>query len=327
MNATRRTALAAIACGALFPVRAAPRPRKRLAIVHFGNPADWKDWVDPFALSLARLGFAEGRDIEILKVGLIPDVPKTGPETMARQATERVLPLQPDVIVTTGPIVTYILSLATKSIPIVTQHPDPVGSGLAGSLAKPGGNVTGLADGAEETAVKVVEIMKQLVPGLARLAIFTEARPNSIRFAGHFERAAASVGLGSVTIKSNEHAELLAAIRTLKAKGLQAGLWSWAMGGHPRHVGQEALVARVPLFGPEEAWVRHGCVASYRGYEPVPQERLATIAALVLRGTSPGEIPFQLPQRFRLAINRRSAEALGLAIPPELLLRADEVFG
>jgi putative ABC transport system substrate-binding protein len=325
LNAARRATLAALACAALLPAVGAPRPPKRLALVHFGNPDDWKDWVDPFVKHLGQLGFVAGGEFELLQVGLNSDVAKPGPEAMARQVEERVLPLRPDLIVTTGPILTYILSLATRTVPVVTQVPDPVSAGFANSLAKPGGNMTGLADSVEETSVKVVEIMKRLLPRLSRLAIFTESRPGAVRFGGYFERAARSAGIEPVTFRSNDDAVQMAALRGLTAKGIQAGMWAWGQ-GHPRKAGEAALAARVPLFAPDEVWVRHGCLAAYYGFEPAPQQRMAATAALILRGASPAEIPFQLPQHFRLAINRRTADALGIAVPQDLLLRADRVF-
>ena len=330
MNDARRKVLAALALGALLPAAAKSGARKRLAVVHFGSPQEWTNWIGPFVQALARLGLAEGRDFELLQVGLdtnVPaaTVPERRAEAMARQVEERVLPLGPDAIVTTGPIMSYILSLATRTVPVVTQLPDPVGAGYAKSLAKPGGNMTGLADNLEETSLKAMELMKQLVPRLSRVAIYGEARPMAILYSGYHERAARRVGVDPVAFRSNDHAAQLATLGKLASQGIQAGLWA-AGSISPKKASEAAMAARVPFFGPEEAWVRHGSLACYEGYEPAPEARMAAIAAQILRGASPADLPFQLPQHFRLAINRRTAASLGIAVPPDLLLRADKVF-
>ena len=101
---------------------------------------------------------------------------------------------------------------------------------------------------------------------------------------------------------------------------------SLGVGGNSRTLARASLAARLPVVVGDEDAVRLGCLASYRAFEPSPYPRLAAIVAQVLRGASPAEIPFQNPQQFQLAINRRAAAALGIAVPPDLLLRADRVF-
>lgn len=325
MRPARRAALAAIACAALRPLAARARPAKRLAIVHFGSPADWKAWTEPFLRALAANGFAEGRGVEIHLVGLRVDNPDGGPEDVVPLIERDVLPLRPDAIVTTGPIITHCLHLATKTVPVVTQVPNPVDHGWAKSLAKPGGNITGLADAADETSAKLVELARRLVPSARRLAVYSDGRPGAIRFAGHYERAARAAGLEPALFASKDYAALVASLAGLHAKAIQAAVWTSAT-GHPREAASAALAARIPLFGIERHWVRVGALGSYEGYEPEPQQRMAALAAQVLRGTSPADIPFQLPQRFRLAINRKTASVLGTAVPQDLLLRADEVI-
>lgn len=321
MNRRRRAALALIAGAAFLPASRAARPPKRLAIVSFGQPKDWQASVDAFAGALGEHGFARERDVEIHLVG----IEATTPEDAARQVREKALPLRPDVIVATGPAMAHLVTLAAPSVPFVTQVPDPVGSGYAKSLARPGGNVTGLSDNVDETAVKAIEVMKQLIPGVARVAILSEARPGAMRHAATFERAARSARLEPVMLPQNDRQARLDAIGTLAAKGIQAGFWS-AIDVHPRMAADAALAARFPLFGSDAGWARFGGLAAYYGFEPNLERRLAAIAAQILRGTRPGEIPFQLPQHFRLELNRKTAAALGIKVSRELLLRADRVF-
>jgi putative ABC transport system substrate-binding protein len=326
MNAGRRAALFALAAGAIAPRFAKAAPRKRLAFMNFG-PVDsgWKEQTDPFVAELARQGFVEGQNVEILREGFLAENQGRGPEPMAAKVAKRIAEIEPDVIVTDGPVFTLVLQLATRTIPIVTQTPDPVGAGFAKSIAKPGGNITGLTDGVEETSVKTMELVKRLLPLATRLAIFSDPRPAASRYAANFERAARGAGIEPVMILSKEHDEHAAALRGLPTRKIPAGL-NAASAGHPRKLAEVALAARVPLFAPEYYWTRFGYLAAYSAYEPAPQARMAAIAAHILRGANPGDIPFQFPQQFRLELNRRTAGVVGVKLPADLLLRADKVI-
>jgi len=324
MRPGRRAALGALVAG-VFAVRAGATPAKRLAVVHFGPVSDWEAWLGPFRSELAKQGFATGRSLDLLLEPLAGENRGQGPQPLAEALAARLAVLRPDVVVTDGPITTLILHLATRTIPVVTQVPDPVGAGYAQSLRRPGGNITGLADGVEEIAVKTMELVRQLVPKAGRIAIFGDPRPASLRYLANFERAARDASIEPVPVLAKESAELYAGLRDLPSRRIPAGLWAW-VADHPRKAAEQALAARIALFTPDASLVRFGYLAAYGAHEPAPQVRLAAIAAQVLRGAKPGEIPFEFPQQFRLAVNRRTANALGIAIPPEVLLRADEVI-
>ena len=122
-----------------------------------------------------------------------------------------------------------------------------------------------------------------------------------------------------------EHDAQVAGLRTLPSRQVPACLWAWA-GTHPREIAAEGLAMHFPLFAPEYDWVRFGFLGAYSAYEPAPQARMAAIAAQILRGASPGDIPFQFPQQFRLELNKRTADAVGVKLPADLLLRADRVI-
>jgi putative ABC transport system substrate-binding protein len=319
MNRLRRQVLAFAVAAACLPAAAAPR-RRRLACMHFGSPKDWKAWLDLFLKALEEQGLVQDRDFELLLAGL-----EAGDyESAVKEARAKVDSLRADVIVTDGPVMTHLITLATRSVPLVTQVPNPVDSGYAKTLSRPGGNVTGLSDNVEETSVKSMELLRQLVPKAARVAIFSEARPASKRHAARYAHAARAAGLEPVMVQSNAVEELLNAIGSLRARGIQAGFWTAFR--FLRQAAQKALAERVPMLGDAQIWVKYGGLASYYGHEPNPEARLAAVTAQVLRGTDPGAIPFQLPQFFRVAINRKTAVAVGVAVPAELLLRADEVI-
>lgn len=322
----RRSALVALAACAVAPGIAVAAPRKRIVFMNFGPVSgEWKEITDPFLRALAQHGFTEGRGLEVLREGFQPEHLGHGPEVIAQRVEKRIPELAPDVIVTEGRIFTLILQLATRTVPIVTRTPDPVGAGFAASIAKPGGNITGLADGVEETSVKTIELVKRLVPRASRLAIFSDPRPAASRYAANFERAAQGAGIEPVMILAKTQDEHLAALRSLPARKIPAGLAAIAQ-DHPRKLAEAALAVRVPLFAPEADWARFGYLAGYSGHEPAPQARMAAIAAQVLRGARPGDIPFELPQQFRMELNRRTADALGLKLPADLLVRADRVI-
>lgn len=322
---SRRALLLALACTP-FHSFAAMRAMKRVVILGFGPVEDWnKSEIDQFVRSLGQHGFTEGRDVEILRVGMASEGKGNGPEERAKLIERDVLPYNPDVFLVDGAVMTLCLSLATRTVPIVTTSvPDAVETGFARSLAKPGGNVTGLGEGLGETSVKVAELLKRFVPHVNRIAIFSDPRPMAARIAAIYERAAKVAGLEPMIIASKNEAELFAAFRDLRARRILAGIW--IVGGNPKTLARESLAARIPLMVAEEDAVRYGCLASYRAFEPSPYPRLAAIVAQVLRGASPAEIPFQNPQQYLLAINKRTAATLGITVPPDLLLRADQVF-
>jgi putative ABC transport system substrate-binding protein len=328
--AVRRALLGAAALAALAPVLPMARTagRTRIVLMGFAEMFDGPAGLEGVVKTLAERGIVDGRQVEFVRVA-IPAVAEEergrGFAYLVPKIEELVLPRKPDIIVTVGTIMTKGASLATKEIPIVGSVADPVDVGVARSLARPGMNVTGVANGAVEVAIKTVEFMKLLVPRATRVAIFHEGRQMAARFAGHYERAARSIGLEPVMIASIDPAEMLREIRSLPARRIQAGLWTWAAGSAP-DVAREAMGARVPMVCADESFTEAGLLASYSVLQqPIPP-RLAAAVEQILRGADPGAIPFQYPQEFRLVINRRTASALKLTVPADLLLRADRVI-
>ena len=185
--------------------------------------------------------------------------------------------------------------------------------------------MTGVALGGAETATKTIEFMKALVPKLVRVAIFHDARPMATRFAGLYERAAKSQGLEPVMVARIEESDLLRELRGVSSRRVQAGLWAWPV-GEAKDIAREALAARVPLVGTSGEFTEAGLLASYSAFGLATAPQLAAAVEQILRGVDPGTIPFQFPRQFRLVINRRTASALKLVVPPDLLLRADRVI-
>ena len=329
----RRLVLAALAALALAPLTARAQPasagRKRLALAGFADMFPGENGLDEVVRILAQRGLVEGRQIEVLRAVVPPPGPQDagrGLDYLVPKLRELVLPAKPDVIVVFGSIMAKGMHLATRTIPIVTSVADPIELGLAESLARPGGNVTGLSGGVPETSVKVMEMLTRLVPKVSRVAIFHDSRPVATRFASHNERAARSLGIEPAMFSSTELADLVQALRKLPPRRFQAALMAFGP-GDPEVFFREALALRLPLVGVTEEDAEQGALAAYTAADPgSTAAKIAPIVEQVLRGADPARMPFQYPQNFRLVINKRSAQALGLVVPPDLLIRADRVI-
>lgn len=324
----RRRALAALAFAPFALLAQSPRPRKRVALVGFADMFGEDNGLEAVAKDLARRGIVEGRQVDIVRV-VIHSPPEEergrGLDYLVPKLEQQVLPAKPDVVVVLGSIMTKGMHMATREIPIVGAMADPVDIGVARSLARPGGNVTGVSAGAAETALKTVEFLKALVPRLSRVAIFHDSRPMATRFSGHYERAAKNLGLEPVMIGALEGAEHLRALRGISSRRVQGGIMAWT-DAEATDVAREALAVRLPLVGTSEEFTESGLLASYSTRNRSPAPMLAAAVEQILRGIAPATIPFQFPQEFRLVINRRTANALNLVVPPDMLLRADRVI-
>ena len=316
------------AAAASLNAGAAPaRGRKRIVLVRFAPHENSPDMLDEVVMKLGRRGFAEGRELDVHR--LLIDF--RGVEQSGRfdHAVERIrlegLPLAPDLFLTEGTGLTEAIQKITRKVPIVTSVADPVGSGFARSLARPGGNVTGLADGVGETAGKAIEVLRRLVPRLARLAVFHSAGPRVTRFAGHYERAARDAGISPEMFPATDLPSLVAAIRRATFRRAQAGFLLWSE-DELAPGARAAIEVRLPMMGAQENAPDSGCLASYYAHDTERVERFATVVEKVLRGSDPAVIPFQYPLTFRLVLNRRTATALGIELPPDLLVRADRVI-
>lgn len=335
MNRRRRDAL--LALGTLLPLatiaspsaRAAPGAgMKRVVLVRFAvREAADKDNLDEVLARLGKRGILEGRDIVVHHL-LIDFRDVEGPRRFDH-VTERVrqegMPLRPDLFLTEGTGFTEAILKVTRSVPIVTSVADPVSSGFAVSLARPGGSVTGLAQGVEETAGKSIEIVQRLVPRLTRLAVFHSPGAIGTRFATHYERGARVVGIEPEMFPIRDEVSLVAAIRRAASRRVEAGLLA-SSDGFGAKAARAAIETRLPLIGHQDHLTESGCLASYYAWDPDGPDRLAAVAEKVLRGGDPATIPFQYPLTYRLVLNRRTAAALGIELAPDLLLRADRVI-
>jgi len=335
VNRSRRDLL--LAMGALLPLaviilptaHTAPKAGAKRIVLVRGAPHDATDGdnLDEVLARLAKRGYVEGHDLVVHR--LVIDFRIVEPPRRFDHVTERIrlecLPLRPDLFLTEGTWFTEAIRKVTRTVPIVTNVADPVGSGFAASLARPGGNVTGLAQGVAETAAKSIEIVRLLVPRLTRLAVFHSPDVIGTRFGRLYEGAARDAGIEPVMFPVEGEKALVAAIRRAASRRLEAGFLA-IRDGFTDVAARAAIDARFPLFGHQDHFTERGCLASYYSWDPDGPDRLAAVAEKVLRGGDPATIPFQYPLAYFLALNRRTAKALGIEIPPDLLLRADRVI-
>ena len=279
--------------------------------------------VAAFVQRLRELGWIEGRTIAIEYRWA-----EARSERFAEMTAELVR-LKVDVIVTWGALPVLAAKQATAVIPIVfALGADPVGSGLVASLARPGGNVTGLSTVHHDLVGKRLEMLHEVVSGLRRLAIMANAgNPANVREMGEVQTAAGTLGLEAATLEIRRAEDIAAAFAMLK-DGADA-LYVAAdplIGSNRVRINTLALATRLPTMHGARDYVEAGGLMSYAPNFPDLFRRAGDLVDKILRGAKPTDLPVEQPTKFDLVINLTTAKALGLKIPEEFLLRADEVI-
>jgi len=288
------------------------------------NDEVWQVYLAAFRQRLQDLGWTDGRNVRI-------DYRFTGENTeRIRIGAEELVAVAPDVIfASTNPAVSALMQ-STRTIPIVfTWVSDSVGSGFVASLARPGGNVTGFHNFEPALGGKWLEVLKQIAPGVRRAAVIhvPEIAAN-VAFLHVAEAASTSLGM-TVTAAGVRDAADIERVLTAFAREPNGGL---IVTPSPLTATRRELIIalaarlRLPAIYPFRFYSTSGGLVSY-GINQMEQVReAASYVDRILRGAKPGELPVQLPTKYELVINLKTAKALGLAIPQSLLLRADEVI-
>ena len=279
--------------------------------------------VGPFRDGLRALGYEEGRNIAIeyrWAEGKYERFPAPIAELIA---------LNVQVIVTAGTPASLAVKNATRTVPLVmVAVGDPVATGLVASLARPGGNVTGLSVLTPDLAGKRLELLREVVPGLRRLAFLGNiGNPITALEMSEVRTATRTLGLDLVTLEIRRSEDIVPVFETLKsdAQALYVAGDPLVLANRVR-INTLALVARLPAFYNERAYVEAGGLMSYGVNWPDLFRRTAELVDRILRGTKPGDIPVEQPTKFDLIVNLTTAKALGIDVPPMLLARADEVI-
>jgi putative ABC transport system substrate-binding protein len=238
--------------------------------------------------------------------------------------------LKVDVIVSGGSTVTRSAKEATVTIPIVmAQDPDPVGSGFVASLARPGGNITGLATLAPELSGKQLELMKEIVPRLARVAVLgTSTRSGNARSLKETELAAGASGVKLQYLDILSSKDIETAFRAASKGRADAVLVlsSPLLFSQRKHVADLAVKGRLPAILPQSEYVEDGGLMTYGSSFTDLYRRAATYVDKILKGAKPADLPVEQPTKFELIINLKAAKQIGLTIPPSVLARADKVI-
>ena len=311
---------------AAWPLAARAQQPGRLRTIGFLGPnthSAASEWVAALVKRLRELGWTEGRTITIEYRWA------EGREERFAEIAAELVRLKADVIVTSGTQAVMASKNATSVIPIVfATAGDPVGSGLVASLARPGGNVTGLATLANELAGKRLELLREVVPSLRRLAIMGNVgNPYITLELGEVRAAARMLGLEAITLEIRRAQDLASAFEALKSGADALYVCTDALvNTHRIRINIAALGERLPTMHGSRDFVEAGGLMSYGPNFPDMFRRAADYVDKILRGAKPGDLPVEQPTKFDLVVNLTTAKALRLEIPPTLLTRADEVL-
>ena len=309
---------------AAWPLAATAQQGGKLPTIGFlgGAASVFAPWTAAFVERMRELGWVEGRTIAI-EYRWGEGRPERNAEIAAEFVSSKV-----DVIVTTGSAVPAVKQVTT-AIPVVfAVANDPVGGGLVASLARPGGNVTGLSLQATDTVGKRLALLREVLPRLRRIAIMLKAgSPETVQELSEIQATAHTLGLEIVPFEIKQAEDISPAFDALKlqADALYVVGDNLIVANRARIVSL-ALAARLPTSFNTRDIVQAGGLMSYGPNFPDLFRRAAEYVDKILRGTKPGDIPVEQPIKFDLAVNLTTAKALGLQVPPTLLATADEVI-
>jgi putative ABC transport system substrate-binding protein len=328
---TRRDFISALAGGLLAaPLAAEAQPPEKVPRVGYLNPGSPSDplsqrRLEAFRQGLRDLGYVEGQNIAIESrwaEGQYDRYPALAADLVRSKV---------DVIVAQSGAATQAAQQATRTIPIVMSLVnDPVGSGLVASLARPGGNVTGLTIISPDLVGKQLQLLKEVVPEVSRVALLRHPdNPASAAQLREAEAAARALGVRLQTLEARGPQEIDSAFAamTRERAGALLIIPDAIFVNQRRQIAELAAKRRLPsIYGGTTGYAEAGGLMVY-GPNPLDlKRRAATYVDKILKGAKPGDLPVEQPTKFELVINLKTAKALGLTIPQSLLLRADEVI-
>jgi putative tryptophan/tyrosine transport system substrate-binding protein len=310
---------------AAWPVVAsAQQPGKpTIGILGSGTPATQSQWTAAFMQRMRELGWVEGQNIAIeyrWAEGHTDRLPELAMELVR---------LKVAIVLTHNTPPMLAAKQATATIPIVfATSGDPVGAGIVASLARPGGNITGLSSQAPDAAGKRLELLLELIPGLRHLASLADVgNPYAMLDVGEFRRAAHTLGLEVTPIEISGAEEIAPALEALKGRAQALYVVAVPLFFAERiRINTLAVGMRLVTMHGVREYVEAGGLMSYGPNWPDMWRRSANFVDKILRGTKPADLPVEQPTKFDLVINMITARALGLEIPATLLARADEVI-
>jgi ABC-type uncharacterized transport system substrate-binding protein len=309
-----------------FNFAEAQQPTKipRIGFLITSSPSTIAPRIDAFRQGLRELGYVEGKNIVIERRHA------DGKSDRLPALAVELVNLKVDVIVTSGPTATRPAKEATSSIPIVmTFDDDPVGSGFVASLARPGGNITGLSTLSPEISGKQLELLKEIVPRLGRVAVIgTSTRQGTAQTLKEMELAAGAFGakLQYLDIQSPKDIETAFRVASKERADAVLVLQSPVLYSQRAQIADLALKSRLPAISSRREFVEDGGLMSYGVSTFDLDRRAAAYVDKILKGAKPAEIPVEQPKKFEFIINLKAAKEIGLTIPPNVLARADKVI-
>ena len=304
----------------------AQQPTKvpRIGYLSSDSPSTIAVRIEAFRQGLRELGYVEGKNIVIewrFAEGKADRLPGLAAELVR---------LKVDVIVTSGPAATRAAKEATVTIPIVTaQDPDPVGNGLVASLARPGGNITGLSTLAPEISGKRLELVKEIVPRLSRVAVLgSSTTPGNAQELRETELAARALGVQLQYLDVLSPKDIEVAFRAASKGRADAVLvlQSPVFVNERTQLADLAVKSRLPAIYDRREFVDDGGLICYGTNFADLSRRAATYVDKILKGAKPADLPVEQPTKVELIINLKAAKQIGLTIPPNVLVRADKVI-
>jgi putative ABC transport system substrate-binding protein len=275
-----------------------------------------------FIDGLRRLGYAQGRNLDIDH--------RYGDVERLKPLAQELIALKPDILVADSPSAAIAFQSVAPTLPIVCLALTDAGiPDLFASYARPGGNVTGMAQSVEGVTGKLVEVALEIIPDARRIGFMSNPNGASVRlFAQSVDVAARARGMAVLTEEAAAGGELASVFARFGKQGVQAvivpvnGLF-FSQG---MQIAQLALATRLPTVGAERRYIEAGLLASYGIDQRESYRRGASYVDRILKGAKPGDLPIEFPTRIELAINLKTAKGLGLDLPPSLVTRADEVI-
>jgi putative tryptophan/tyrosine transport system substrate-binding protein len=319
--------LVAAALHTFAVITEAQQPTKvpRIGYLSATSPSVNPTRIEAFRQGLRELGYVEGKNIAIewrYAEGKQDRVPALAAELVR---------LKVEVIVTGGPAITPAVKEATTTIPIVMGYDnDPVGYGFVASLARPGGNITGLANFNPELSGKRLELLKEIIPKLSRVAVLgTSTQPGNAQALREVELAAGAFGVKLQYLDVLEPKDIETAFRAASKGRADAVLMivtGAVLNSHRRQVADLAVKNRLPAVYGQPQYVEDGGLMCYAPSYTDLFRRAATYVDKILKGAKPAELPVEQPTKFELVINLKAAKQIGLTIPQSVLYRADKVI-
>ena len=322
----RRSMIAALASALLLVYALSVDAQRSTTAPHVGflgmDSQMQAEWLAAFRDEMRQRGYVDGQSVVIdyrWAEGRFDRLPALASELVA---------LKVNVLVTAAPPAVRAAQRATTTIPIVMTAHDPVGMGFVESLAHPGGNITGLAFQDNELSLKRLDLLRQMVPGLARVAVVYNREGGGTSAVQAVETAARALGLQVLVLEVREpgdFATVIASAKSWRAQGL-AQLASPFITKN-RAILLELLASNhIPATCEMRRYVVDGCLMTYSANLAGMFRRMAYYVDRILKGTQPADLPIEQPREFELVINLKAARELGLAVPQILLLQANETI-